>query len=106
MPVTIKSSKDEVTAIIQGELDHHSAGEIRRSIDETVERLRPKLLKIDFSQVSFMDSSGIGLIMGRYNTMQIIGGKVEVKNPSPSIEKILKISGIQKLARITKTEEV
>lgn len=104
MPVIIEISKDEVKAIIQGELDHHNAGAIRKSIDESVERLRPKLLKIDFSQVSFMDSSGIGLIMGRYNTMQLIGGEVEVDNPPPAINKILKISGIQKLAKIKITE--
>jgi stage II sporulation protein AA (anti-sigma F factor antagonist) len=106
MPVSIRNSQDEVTAIIEGEIDHHTATEIRKCIDESVERIRPKLLKIDFSQVSFMDSSGIGLIMGRYNTMKIIGGKVEVQNPTPAIEKILKISGIQKLAKITKTQEV
>ncbi|MEG0979759.1 MAG: anti-sigma factor antagonist, partial [Oscillospiraceae bacterium] len=89
----------------EGELDHHTASEIRRNIDESIERLRPKLLRIDFSQVTFMDSSGIGLIMGRYNTMKLYGGTVEVDNPPLQIEKIFKISGIEKLAKIVKKEE-
>lgn len=105
MPVHIESSEDIVTALIVGEIDHHTAAGIRNSIDESVERLRPKILRIDFSEVSFMDSSGIGLIMGRFNTMQLIGGKLEVDNPPPSIEKIFKISGIPKLAKIVKTRE-
>lgn len=105
MPVTIEKKEEKIEARIIGELDHHTAAEIRKSIDESIERLRPKLLTIDFSGVSFMDSSGIGLIMGRYNTMKLFGGEVEVQNPSPSIEKILKLSGIEKLAKIVKTRE-
>lgn len=105
MPVHIESTENVVLAVIQGDIDHHTAAGIRNTIDETVERLRPKLLKIDFSEVSFMDSSGIGLIMGRYNTMQLIGGQVEVDNPPINIEKIFRISGIPRLAKIVKTKE-
>lgn len=105
MSVLVNHDKNVVTAKIQGDIDHHTAASIRTTIDENVERLRPKTLIIDFSEVSFMDSSGIGLIMGRYNTMKLLGGSLQVENPTPSIEKILRISGMPKLAKIVKTKE-
>ncbi|MDR0314716.1 MAG: anti-sigma factor antagonist [Oscillospiraceae bacterium] len=105
MPVTIEVKNGEVKAILQGEIDHHNAASMRKNIDESVERLRPKRLKLDFGEVTFMDSSGIGLVMGRYNTMSLIGGDVEINNPSASIEKIFNLSGISKIAKICSDKE-
>ena len=105
MPVIIESTHTEVKAKVFGELDHHNAVDIRKNIDESIEKIRPKLLIIDFSNLTFMDSSGVGLIMGRYKTMKLFDGEIEIHNPPQGVEKILKLSGIEKLAKIIKTKE-
>lgn len=88
------------TAYLSGEIDHHSAVYIRETIDSEVERSRPEILRLDFADVSFMDSSGIGLVMGRYKKISDYGGKLEVSGAANSIEKVMKLSGIGKIARI------
>lgn len=92
--------KDTLTVFIQGELDHHTAKQIRSRIDSEISRRNPLKLELDFSQVSFMDSSGIGLVMGRYKLMSQRGGKVFVLNPTPPIKRVMQISGIGRLAKI------
>lgn len=93
--------KDEVlTAILSGEIDHHSAREVRGEIDETASRVKPKKLIFDFSAVQFMDSSGIGLIMGRCKLMQIWGGAVEIIRLPSKIEKIVSLAGLSQLCTI------
>ena len=67
--VNITYENDTVTARLSGEIDHHIAPAIRGEIDAKCESRRPKRLILDFSGVGFMDSSGIGLIMGRYRMM-------------------------------------
>lgn len=92
--------KETLTVSIQGELDHHTAREIRKHIDSEISRRCPKFLELDFSQVTFMDSSGIGLVMGRYKIMSERQGKVIILNPTPPIKKVMMISGVNKLAKI------
>lgn len=86
-----------LTAKIYGEIDHHHAPSIRQKIDSKTESLRPKELHLDFSSVSFMDSSGIGLIMGRYRNVTLIGGKLKVINVPKGLQKIIGLSGIDSL---------
>lgn len=90
--------KDTIlTAKLYGEIDHHRAPSIRKKIDAKTESLRPNELHLDFSGVSFMDSSGIGLIMGRYRQMLLTGGKLKVINIPQNLEKIIRLSGIESL---------
>ena len=86
-----------LTAKLCGEIDHHIAPRIRGDIDARCESLRPSRLILDFGGVSFMDSSGIGLIMGRYRCISLLGGRLEVVNIPPSLKKIFVISGIETL---------
>ena len=86
-----------LTAKLYGEIDHHQAPAIRQKIDGQTESLRPKELHLDFSHVSFMDSSGIGLIMGRYRQVSLIGGRLKVVNVPNSLQKIINLSGIDSL---------
>ncbi|MBQ7756787.1 MAG: anti-sigma factor antagonist [Oscillospiraceae bacterium] len=97
--------KETLTVYIQGELDHHTAKEIRFRIDSEIKRREPRFLELDFSGVTFMDSSGIGLVMGRYKIMSEREGKVVILNPPPPIKKVMMISGIGKLARIINCKE-
>ena len=83
-----------LTAKLSGELDHHIAPDIRSDIDSSCESVRPARLVLDFGGVTFMDSSGIGLIMGRYRCISLLGGRLEVVNIPPALKKIFVISGI------------
>ena len=70
MGVKISILDNVITSFIEGDIDHHTAKEIRETIDYHVKKYNPKLLELDFSNVQFMDSSGIGLIMGRYKLIK------------------------------------
>lgn len=90
-----------LTAYIEGEIDHHSAPSIREEIDKKIIEDKPSVIRLDYSGVTFMDSSGIGLIMGRYKLIKLYSGELEVVNIPKNMEKVVKLSGIEKLARIT-----
>ena len=95
MAVTIEKNENTLTAFIEGDIDHHTAKEVRTLIDDSIERINPKTLKLDFSKVDFMDSSGIGLIMGRFRLMKLLNGRLKVINLPKHIEKIIKLSGLE-----------
>lgn len=98
MNVKTVYDKGELTALLFGEIDHHTARDIRQSIDADIEKYHPEKLGLDFRRVKFMDSSGIGLIMGRYRMMQLIGGKVELVNVPPHLERLIELSGVRSLS--------
>ena len=85
---------------ITEELDHHAVEKIRRKADYEIERFMPRKVIFDFSNVVFMDSAGIGMILGRYKMMKMLGGSVELKNVSPSLKKIFEMSGVTKICPI------
>ncbi len=97
MPVEIDIDEKSVTAYISGEIDHHNAAKLRSDIDFAVESAYPEVLILDFGRVTFMDSSGIGLVLGRYRIMQDISGKVVIENAPKNIRKVFKMAGIEKL---------
>ena len=86
-----------LTAYIKGEIDHDSAVRIRTEIDGATQSLKPKLLCLDFSEVTFMDSSGVGLVMGRYRQMKLLGGMLKVVNIPDSMYRIFAMSGLEVL---------
>lgn len=102
MSVRIRNDKQgrKTTATIYGDLDHHTAKYIRSEIDRAIGEHNTKTLIIDFSNVTFMDSSGIGLVMGRYKLISELSGEVQIANPPPYIRKVIQLSGINKLCRI------
>ena len=104
MKFGIIKRKDRLTVKISGELDHHTARFMREEIDSAVELNMPTLLILDFKNISFMDSSGVGLVMGRYKLIAGKHKKLEVRNLSDRDYKIMKMSGIEKLAKISKKE--
>ena len=81
----------------EGELDHHSAKNVREMIDREIEQRKIKNLVLDFNKVSFMDSSGIGVIAGRYKIINSLGGKTMVIRANEQVDKILEISGLKKI---------
>ena len=106
MKIEIEHYANTLTARIIGEIDHHNAKKIREKLDTSIENLKPHTLVLDFNQVNFMDSSGIGLIMGRYATMSKIKGQVRVLNVNPSLFKVMKLANLEKISVIKQRGEV
>ncbi len=97
MAVRIEATADGLTAAISGEIDHHTARVLRERIDTAIERTRPKTVRLDFSGVGFMDSSGIGLIMGRYRLVCTYGGMLRVVGASERLLRVMKLAGLERL---------
>ena len=95
--VKFSESENILTATLDGEIDHHLAKIQREEIDSMLFRKKPKELVLDFSGVTFMDSSGIGLIMGRYKAASAQNCKVRVMNVNDRDMKVMKMSGLSKI---------
>lgn len=96
----IRSENGKAVAVLTGDIDHHSARRLRSELDSFVITMQPDILIIDLTGISFMDSSGIGLIIGRYKLLKELGGKLEVKSPQPYIRRVLRLSGIERIVKI------
>ena len=105
MNLRIELKNGVMTAAMRGDLDHHAAAGLREEIDSTASRTRPHTLTLDFSRVQFMDSSGVGLIMGRYRLVSEWGGQVCVANLPERLEKLVSLAGIRELCTVVRTEE-
>lgn len=79
------------------DIDECEVQKIRRKLDNEIERYMPKEIIFDFDKVSFMDSAGIGLLLGRYKLANMLGGKVKIANMGKSVRKIFEMSGILKV---------
>ncbi len=93
----ITQQGNTVTLLLTGEIDHHTAKGLRQAADDALITRRPEELVLDFSGVTFMDSSGVGLVMGRYKTARSLGCGVTVKGLRPRDEKIMRLSGLSAL---------
>ena len=100
MPVRVYLTDEIMTAQLMGEIDHHSARGIREEIDEKADRAQPSKLVLDFRDVTFMDSSGIGLVMGRYALMQELEGELLIENMPEHIKKVMRLAGLDRLANM------
>ena len=90
---------------ITEELDHHESEKIRRRVDYEIQRFIPKRVIFDFNRVVFMDSAGIGLIIGRYKTTVSYGGSLELINVNEKVRRIFEMSGILKMIPIIDSYE-
>lgn len=97
MQVKFSNKGSTLVVSIIGELDHHSIEYVREKVDVEMMKATTKNMILDFSKVSFMDSSGIGVIMGRYKNIMKLNGKAAVTNASAQIQRILEMSGILKI---------
>lgn len=102
MSVKIEFNDETLFCRLNGEIDHHTALPIRLDIDERIETCRPQTVVLDFSNVTFMDSSGIGLVMGRYKILNELGGTLEVTGLSDNSYKVMRLAGLDRIANITK----
>ncbi len=100
MKLHYDTSSQELLVRLDGELDHHRSAMLRTEIDAALYAHMPRILVLDFQAVTFMDSSGIGLIMGRYKILQPMGGEIRIQNASAYISRVLKLAGMERLAQI------
>ena len=100
MPVELHYEKCRLTAALSGEIDHHSAAFLRGQIDQALAKLRPPMLTLDFGGVTFMDSSAVGLVMGRFKAVTAYGGELEVIDLSPVAYRMMQMSNLQSLAKL------
>ena len=100
MGIDIRSENGAAIAVLSGEIDHHSARDMRAELDRFIITMQPELMAMDFGGITFMDSSGVGLIMGRSKLLRECGGRLEIHNPQPYIRRVLKLSGRERTVKI------
>ncbi len=86
--------KDMLIIRVSGEIDHHTAESIRKSMTKSIEKSDKIHVLMDFSQVSFMDSAGVGMILGRYKQVSAKGGNLYVQGVSAQVERVFKVAGL------------
>lgn len=105
MAVEFNMISDMLVVAPIGEIDHHETKNIRNDIDEMLLNSLPKKMVFDLSRTTFMDSSGLGLILGRYNKAQTLGIEFEIANPGEKIMKIITMAGVDKIIKIKGVEK-
>lgn len=100
MEIGCKTEGNATVAYLVGEIDHHNAVTARVALDEIIEQTRPIRFGIDLSGVSFCDSSGLGLVMGRMRKCQTVGSSMFIRNPSAAAERMLNIAGMDRILKI------
>lgn len=91
--------------LLDEEIDQDTVDKIKRNIDDEIERYIPRKVVFDFSNITFMDSSGIGMLLGRYKLIKLIDAEMEIDNVSRTIKRIFDMSGIERIIKITSKKE-
>lgn len=99
MQIFFTTKDRNLIVTIEGEVDHHTSVEIRERVDREYQRRRTRNIIFDFSNIRFMDSSGIGVLMGRYRNVMILGGSVALYGVGDQVDRVLSISGIYKIMK-------
>lgn len=92
--------------LITEEIDHHTSSIIRTRLDYEIERFRPKKVVINLEKVGFMDSAGIGLLIGRYKIINNCGGVLEIENVNDNLMRIFEMSGLPKIINFKNNEKI
>lgn len=93
-----------LTIFLPGDVDHHNVEEIKKEADHLIERNHIRYIIFDFAETNFMDSSGIGVIMGRYKKIYMMGGEVWAVHANERMKKILAMSGVLKIMQVCEEE--
>lgn len=102
MAIKFNSTPVKLTVILAGEIDHHNAAVLRLEADEVIQQTLAPTVSLDFGEVTFMDSSGIGFVLGRYRIVESYGGSIEVINLSQRLYMMMKLAGLEKLIKLKK----
>lgn len=102
--IKARKSGDQITVWLSGEIDHCAAGTLRGEIEALLSRPEIKRLNLDFTDVSFMDSSGVGMIIGRYKTMAARGGRVSASGLHSPVDRLFRLAGLHRIIEINPSE--
>ena len=98
--IGFRQEQKRLTVSFCGDIDHCAAQNLRRQIELQIEKTRPDELRLDFEKVSFMDSSGIGMIIGRYKTMVRRGGRVTAIGMNQFVLRLFCMAGLHRIIAI------
>lgn len=94
-----------LTIYFEGELDHHAAREVTRQLEERIDATCPRETVLDLKKLTFMDSSGIALVIKAYRRMNQLGGKLTIVNIGPQPRRVLRAAGVERYVRIAVQKE-
>ncbi len=97
MQTRIKSKDGVYLVQIIGELDHHSAPKLASELDSVIATEKVREMRLDLGKMTFMDSSGIGVLIGRYKRLKQKGAVLSIMNPSQAVDRILRLSGLYQI---------
>ena len=99
MPVTCKEDKHCLTALVDGELDHHGAKAVMEELDRRIDQAQPRQLTLDLSGLSFTDSSGIAVLLRAQRRMGQVRGSMRVINTPAQAGRVFRAAGLERLIR-------
>lgn len=94
MKVSAKINRDNLYIFLEGEIDQSVAGELRVKLDDYLNSIKVKNVILNMKELTFMDSTGVGLIMGRYKKLKQNNVSMFINEPNKQIDKVLKVSGL------------
>jgi stage II sporulation protein AA (anti-sigma F factor antagonist) len=104
LSVNLETKNNVLCIRLEGELDHHSAEILRKQVDESIQKNKIHHIVLNLGKLSFMDSSGLGVILGRYKLVKNNGGEMVVCAISPPVKRLFEMSGLFKIIRLEETE--
>jgi stage II sporulation protein AA (anti-sigma F factor antagonist) len=105
LQINLEYKEQQVLVVrLSGELDHHTADEVRNQVSSAIESNQIRFLVLNLEKLMFMDSSGLGVILGRYKQLKQIGGEMIICSVSPSVERLFDMSGLFKIIRLESSE--
>ena len=102
MEVNYKKENKELEFIFTEDVDQHTVEKMRRKMDNEIKRYIPREVVLDFSSISFMDSAGIGMVLGRYKLAKMLDGNLRLINVNKYMKKIFDMSGVSRIIEIEK----
>lgn len=103
--INLETKEDVLLIRLKGELDHHTAENLRNKVSEVIEKNNIHHIILNLQELSFMDSSGLGVILGRYKQIQSQGGKMVVCSISPAVKRLFDMSGLFKIIQLVDDEQ-
>ncbi len=105
LSMSLEVKQDVLCIRLEGELDHHTAEALRTEVTEMLEKKRIHHIILNLESLSFMDSSGLGVILGRYKHIKSLGGEMVVCAISPAVKRLFEMSGLFKIIRLEESEQ-
>lgn len=99
-----KQSSDALTIYLSGEIDHCAADKLKDEMELLIKKSKDRALVLDFSDVTFMDSSAVGMIIGRYKTKMLLGGRMYADGMHNAVERLYRMAGLHRIIPILEKE--